>query len=387
MKAVLIAAGKGTRLQPLTLTTSKGMLCVANRPILAWLREMLDFCEQIIIVANKNQKDIIDHFANDKKVKIVFQNEQLGTGHALLQAQRYVKGKFLAMYGDDMYGEEDIKSVAKKDAVTLCSFPTDHPELYGILEVEKNFVRSIEEKPDNPKSNLANCGLYILDPSIFPVLKKLKKGPRGEYDLPEAIKELIDKGVKVKNHTVKTWIPVSHPWNLLDANKYLLDKHGSQIHKSAQIRPGAVIEKPVAIGEGAVVGPNCFLRKYSSIGKDCKVGQAVEVKNSIILENSFASHLSYIGDTLIGKNCNIGGGTIFANLRLDDKNVKMEVNGKRTDSGRRKLGGIVGDGVKFGTRVTVMPGKRIWPNMIVPACHTVTEDIKTEMPLSKYQVK
>ena len=107
----------------------------------------------------------------------------------------------------------------------------------------------------------------------------------------------------------------------------------------------------------------------------------------MLLENSFASHLSYIGDTVVGKNCNIGGGTIFANLRLDDKNVKMEVNGKRIDSGRRKLGGIVGDGVKFGTRVTVMPGKRIWPNILVPACHTVQEDIKKDLPLSKYQKK
>lgn len=134
-----------------------------------------------------------------------------------------------------------------------------------------------------------------------------------------------------------------------------------------------------------MVGPNCYIRKYSSIGKNCKVGQAVEIKNSIVMNSSFVSHLAYVGDTIIGRNCNVGGGTIFANLRLDDKNVKVEVNGTRVDSGRRKLGAIVGDNVKFGTRVTVMPGKRIWPNLMIPACHTVDEDMKSEMPLSKFR--
>ncbi len=387
MKAVIIAAGKGTRLKPLTLTNSKGMLRVANRPILSWTRQFLDFCEQIIIVANEKQRDIIDYFSKDKKVKIVYQKEQLGTGHALLQAEKLIRGKFIAIYGDDLYGPEDLKAFSKKDATVICCFKSENPELYGVLEVEKNTLLGIEEKPKSPKSNLVSCGAFMFDQNIFSLLKKLKKSPRGEYELTDTIKEMVDKGEKIKVNEIKTWIPVSHPWNLLDVNKYLLDKYGSQIHKSARIRPGAVIEDPVAIDEGTIVGPNCYIRKYSSIGKNCKVGQAVEVKNSIILENSFASHLSYIGDTIVGRNCNIGGGTIFANLRLDEKNVKMEVNGKRVDTGRKKMGGVVGDGVKFGTRVTVMPGKRIWPGILVPACHTVDEDIVTEIPLSKYQAK
>lgn len=382
MKAVILAAGKGTRMLPLTATMSKGMIPVANRPLLEWTCKFLDFCEEIIIIVNREQKDIIDYFSNSERVRFVFQDEPLGTGHALLSAEG-IKGKFLVVYGDDIYGEDDIKAVAESGSPVVSSFVSDNPGAYGVLEVRSGEVIGLEEKPAKPKSNLVNCGLYMLDDSVFGILKELEKSPRGEYELTDAIRLMIEKG-DIKNYTVKTWIPLTYPWNILDANKYLLDRHGSNIHKGVEMRPGAVIEEPVAIGEGSVIGPNCFVRKYSSIGKDCKVGQAVEIKNSIVMDNSFVSHLAYVGDTIVGRNCNIGAGAVFANLRLDDKNVKMEVNGSRIDSGRRKLGAVVGDNVKLGVRVTIMPGKRIWPNLMIPACHTVDEDIKSEIPLSKY---
>ncbi|MFA4819379.1 MAG: bifunctional sugar-1-phosphate nucleotidylyltransferase/acetyltransferase [Candidatus Aenigmatarchaeota archaeon] len=384
MKAVVIAAGKGTRMQPLTLTMSKGMLPVANKPVLQWTCEFLDFCDEIIIIVNENQRDIISHFINNKKVRLLFQDAPLGTGHALLQAEG-IKGRFIAMYGDDIYGKEDIENISQLNETALGSFSSENPKIYGVVETKDGWVIDLEEKPEKPKSNLVNCGLYLFDESIFSYLKKIPISPRGEYELTDAIKAMLAGGVKIKNHNVSVWIPLSYPWNILDVNKYLLDKYGKNIHPSVELRPGAVVEDPVAIDAGSVIGPNCYIRKYSSIGKNCKVGQAVEVKNSIIMDNSFVSHLSYVGDTIIGRKCNVGGGTIFANLRLDDKNVKMEINGVRVDSNHHKLGAIVGDGVKFGTRVTVMPGKRIWPNLLIPACMTVNEDIKTELPLSNYQ--
>ncbi|MBS3051356.1 MAG: NTP transferase domain-containing protein [Candidatus Aenigmarchaeota archaeon] len=383
MKAVVLAAGKGTRMLPLTVTMSKGMIPVANKPLLRWTCSFLDFCEEIILVVNESQRDIISEFINEKKVRLVFQEQALGTGHALIQAEQLVDGKFLMIYGDDIYGEDDIKAVSEMDGIVMSSFVSDNPKAYGVLEVRDGHVISLEEKPGHPKSDLVNCGLYLLDKSVFVALRSIPLSPRGEYELTDAIKILIGEG-KVKNHTIKTWIPLTYPWNILDANRHMLDKYGSSIDRSVELRPGAVIEEPVSIGAGSIIGPNCYIRKYSSIGRGCKVGQAVEIKNSIIMDNSFVSHLSYAGETIIGRNCNVGGGTIFANLRLDDKNVKMEVNGVRVDSGRRKLGAIVGDNVKFGTRVTVMPGKRIWPNLLVPACMTIEDDIKSEVPLSKY---
>ncbi len=384
MKAVILAAGKGTRMLPLTATMSKGMIPIANKPLLAWTVRSLGFCDEIIIIVNRGQQDIIDHFSKEHGIRVVFQDKPLGTGHALLQAEKYIDGKFIAVYGDDIYGDGDIRAIAGMEGSVLTSFQSDNPSAYGVLEIKDGHVINLEEKPEKPRSNLVNCGLYLLDSSIFPLLGRIGKSPRGEYELTDAIKLLIKEG-KVKNYIVNTWIPLSYPWNILDANRYFLDKYGPQISERAEIRPGAVIEEPVAIDEGAIIGPNCYIRKYSSIGKNCKVGQAVEIKNSIVMDNSFVSHLSYAGETIIGRNCNVGGGTIFANLRMDDKNVKVEVNGVRTDSGHRKLGAIVGDNVKFGTRVTVMPGKRIWPNLLIPACMTIDEDVKTEVPLSKYK--
>ena len=397
MKAVIIAAGRGTRMMPLTLTMSKGMIPVANKPLLEWTCSFLDFCDEIVIVANKDQKDLLDYFSQDndvqrtsvasKKIRFVFQEQALGTGHALLQAEQYVDGNFIAMYGDDVYRKDDIEKIAAANEVALSSFISENPHLYGVVETKDGFVIGLEEKPQEPKSKLVNCGLYMFDKNIFTYLRKIQLSPRGEYELTDAIRLMIKNSIKIKNHAVSNWIPLSYPWNILDANRYMLDEYGTSIHKSVEIRPGAVIEEPVAIDEGSIIGPNCYIRKYSSIGKNCKVGQAVEIKNSIIMDNSFVSHLSYAGETIIGRNCNVGGGTIFANLRLDDKNVKMEVNGLRIDSGHRKLGAIIGDNVKFGTRVTVMPGKRIWPNLLVPACITIDEDIKSEIPLSKYGEK
>lgn len=384
MKAVIIAAGRGTRMQPLTATMSKGMLPVANKPLLEWTCSFLDFCEEIVLVVNKSQTDIIDFFKNNKKVKLAFQDKPLGTGHALLQVEEHIEEKFITIYGDDIYGKEDIEKISRLDGLALGSFVSDNPKIYGVVEGSE-YIVSLEEKPEEPKSNLVNCGLYLFDKRIFSYLKKTALSPRGEYELTDAIRLMLKDGIRIRNHQVGTWIPLSYPWNILDANKYLLDKYGSNIHPSAEIRHGAVIEEPVAIGAGSVIGPNCYIRKYSSIGRNCKVGQAVEIKNSIVMDNSFVSHLSYAGETIIGRNCNVGGGTIFANLRLDDKNVKMEINGTRVDSGKRKLGAIIGDNVKFGTRVTVMPGKRIWPNLLIPACMTVDDDIKQEVPLSRYR--
>ena len=386
MKAVILAAGRGTRMLPLTVTMSKGMIPVANRPLLGWTCSFLDFCDEIILVVNESQRDIIANFLNNSKVKLVFQEQALGTGHALLCAEQHVEGKFLLVYGDDIYGESDIKAISEMEPPVVSSYKSGNPEAYGVLEIDNNQVIGLEEKPQHPKSNLVNCGVYLLDSSIFGTLKKIPVSPRGEYELTEAVKILIEED-KVKNYTIKTWIPLTYPWNILDANRYILDKYGSNIDKSVELRQGAVIEEPVSIGAGSVIGPNCYVRKYSSIGRNCKVGQAVEIKNSIVMDNSFVSHLAYVGDTIIGRGCNVGGGTLFTNLRLDDKNVKMEINEARVDSGRRKLGAVVGDNVKLGARVTVMPGKRIWPGILVPACHNVEEDIKTEIPLSNFRKK
>lgn len=382
MQVVILAAGNGTRMSPLTKTMSKGMIPVANKPLLQWITSFCSFAEQIIIVINKNQKDIEEYFKDNKKVKLVYQEHQSGTANALSQCEKYITSRFLMMNGDELFPEKDIHEIVKKGPYTVAVFPVDHVERFAAVLVKDGHVIDIIEKQSHPDTKLARCGMEVLDARIFDAIRKIGKSERGEYELPDAYRVLREQGIPSYVYEVSNWISISYPWNILDANKYLLDTYGSKIGK-AEIRPGVVIEKPVVIDDNAVIGPNCYIRAYSSIGKNCKVGQAVEIKNSIVMDNSYVSHLSYVGDSIIGRNVNIGGGTMFANLRLDEKPVKVEINDVRIDSGNRKLGAIVGDNVKFGTNVTIMPGKRIWPNLLIPPSTMINEDIKEQIALGR----
>jgi bifunctional UDP-N-acetylglucosamine pyrophosphorylase/glucosamine-1-phosphate N-acetyltransferase len=143
------------------------------------------------------------------------------------------------------------------------------------------------------------------------------------------------------------------------------------VAETARVRSGAYIEGPAFIGEESDVGPNCYIRPYTSIGKKVRIGNGCEIKNSLIMDNVHIGHLSYVGDSVIGEGCNLGAGTVTANFRLDAGTVKMLVKDVVVDSGRRKLGVVLGDGVKAGINVLFMPGVKVgcnsWvgPNVVV----------------------
>ncbi len=382
MQYVILAAGIGQRLRPITETMSKAMIPVANKPILEWTLDEID-SRDVIVVVRKDQKDIIDHFHG--RCDFVYQDKPRGTAHALLQVKDHIAGNFLAMNVDEFITRNDMKKLAQLKEMHIACYHSNNPELYAALQLGKGKIIDIEEKPKRPKSNLVNSGIYVFDERIFSMINRIKPSARNELEITDAIKLLLNES-EVLPFMLEEWKTITYPWDLLDANSFLLDQHGSQTSESAEIRPGSYIEEPVAIGS-AVIGPNCYIRKYSSIGSGCKVGNAVEIKNSIIMNNSFVSHLSYIGDSVVCRNCNVAAGSIFANLRLDEKNVGMKINGEYVDSGHKKLGGIIGDNVKFGVNVTIMPGKKIWPNIMIPPGATVESDIEKQMPLKKMRGK
>jgi NDP-sugar pyrophosphorylase family protein len=128
------------------------------------------------------------------------------------------------------------------------------------------------------------------------------------------------------------------------------------VGKDTVIMAGAYIEGPVIIGENCKIGPNCYIRPYTCLGNDVRVGNAVEVKNSAVMDGTKIGHLSYVGDSVIGESCNFGAGTICSNLRHDKANIISYIKGQKVDSGRRKLGAIMGDDVKTGIHTTVYPG-------------------------------
>lgn len=171
---------------------------------------------------------------------------------------------------------------------------------------------------------------------------------------------------------------VRHSWELLRAHESHFSTLGpsrihGEIHPHAvidgrlhlgahsRILPGVYIEGNVVIGEHCKIGPNCYLRGHTAIGDHCHIGQAVEIKNSIILSRTSVGHLSYVGDSILGENVNFGAGTITSNFRHDGATHRSMVNGKLVDTGRRKFGSIVGDGVHTGIHTSIYPGRKFLP--------------------------
>jgi bifunctional UDP-N-acetylglucosamine pyrophosphorylase/glucosamine-1-phosphate N-acetyltransferase len=171
------------------------------------------------------------------------------------------------------------------------------------------------------------------------------------------------------------WLDIGRPWDLLEANRWALMRRNHKIvgtvedgahlvgpvtiAETARVRSGAYIEGPAFVDEESDIGPNCYIRPYTSVGKKVRIGNACEIKESIIMDCAHIGHLSYVGDSIIGEKCNLGAGTITANYRLDSGTVKMMVKDKLVDSGRRKLGVILGDNVKTGINALFMPGVKV----------------------------
>ena len=185
---------------------------------------------------------------------------------------------------------------------------------------------------------------------------------------------------------------IRHPWDLLRANERFIssltenrldgDVHPTTVvegvlhlGKGTRILPGVCIEGNVVIGAGCKIGPNCYIRGNTSIGDGCHIGQSVEIKNCLILKNTNVGHLSYVGDSLLGEEVNFGAGTITSNLRHDGANHRSSVAGRLIDTGRRKLGAIVGDGVHTGIHTSIYPGRKLWPGTTTRPGEIVHKDL------------
>jgi bifunctional UDP-N-acetylglucosamine pyrophosphorylase/glucosamine-1-phosphate N-acetyltransferase len=145
--------------------------------------------------------------------------------------------------------------------------------------------------------------------------------------------------------------------------------------EGARVRAGTYVEGPVVIDEGSDVGPNCYIRASTYLGRNTRVGNACEIKNSIVMEGTHIAHLSYVGDSIIGKNCNLGAGTITANLRFDNANIKVMVQGQRINSRRRKLGIFMGDNAQTGVNVCLWPGVIVGMNSWISPGLIVTQNV------------
>jgi len=407
LKAVVLAAGEGVRLQPITLTRPKHLIKVGGKPILEHCLRALKTCgiEEIVLVVHYMADAIRDYFGDGQslglKIGYVEQKEVLGTGNAVGVVEPFVEDDFLLVYGDLLFTVEAVKKVLglhrkEKPVVTMAVVPVENPEGYGIVEVDdEGSVRRIVEKPSREKAptNLANAGIYAFSKEIFEKVRETSASARGEWEVTDAISLLLREGKPVLAVEIlrEYWFDVGRPWDLLEANRWALMRMNHRVcgivesgahlvgavtvAESARVRSGAYVEGPVFIGEGSDVGPNCYIRAFTSIGEGVRIGNGCEVKNSLVMDGVHVGHLSYIGDSVIGEGCNLGAGTVTANLRLDDGSVKMLVKGVVVDSGRRKLGVVLGDGVKSGIGALFMPGVKVGCNSWIGPNVVVSRDV------------
>jgi len=407
MKAVVLAAGLGTRMRPLTFTKPKFLLPVAGKPALDHVFEILKNAgvSEVGVVVGFGKEQIIERYGDGSGMGMRFeylhQKQLLGTANAVSLAEKFVENRdFIVMNGDTLIDLESMRSILrvydeKKSTDgfggVMGTIEVDEPEQFGIVTMKGETVEKVVEKPKRIKSRMANAGTYVFTPEIFRMIKKTKKSKRGEYELTASIQMMIDEGFSIYTAPLNLWADIGRPWDLLVANEYFLRDIKGEIHGKVEvganvsdrvyvgentvIRSGSYVLGPAYIGKNCDIGPNCFIRPATSIGDHVRIGNAVEIKNSIIMDHARIGHLSYVGDSVIGMKCNLGAGTTIANLRLDGKPIKMEVGGKVVSSGRRKLGTIIADNVRTGINCTINVGVKIGPESAIGPGAVVYRDI------------
>ncbi len=381
MKGVVLAAGEGLRCRPLTLTRSKVMLPVANKPILEYVVNALveNGIKDIILVVGYQKNKIMDYFGDgvsfNASITYVDQEAQLGTAHAVAMVRDRVDGKFLVVNGDNLVEGSTIRSLLEAgDDFALLSVPREHPAGYGVVVVEKGRVVRIVEKPHEAISNLLNTGIYLFSPRIFEEIDQTPVSEGGEKLITDTLAGMISRGVEIRNVTTSSlWADAVHSWDLLKLNAMMLERvkeaadtgrhrgckvEGSltgkvSIGEGTVIHGGTHILGPAVIGENCEIGPNVVILPSTSIGDNVFIGPFSEIENSIIMDGvQIASH-AYISNSIVGKNNVLGPGFVTEvgrDLKIEMKDILHHAE---------VLGTVMGDCSKIGARVLVRGGKMI----------------------------
>jgi len=353
MKALILSGGRGTRLRPVTYSTAKQLVPVANKPILHYVIENIikaGITDIGIIISPETGDEIKEsvlkvNFPAD--FSFIVQDYPGGLAHAVKVARNYLKDEPFVMYlGDNLIGS-DINDFVKEfeeekpDAIILLKEVED-PRMFGVAVInEKGEIIKLVEKPKEPPSNLALVGVYLFSPSIHTAIDRIKPSWRGELEITDAIQELVNMGKKVKAHILKSWwLDTGKKDDLLNANRVVLDEwvqedikgvvESSKVIGRVKIEEGAfikdsIIRGPVVIGKGAKI-LNSFIGPYTSIGNECVVENS-SIEYSVIMEKSEIKDIERIDESLIGRNAKVTkGSSVNKALKLnigDDAQVEI----------------------------------------------------------------
>jgi glucose-1-phosphate thymidylyltransferase len=332
MKALILAGGKGTRLRPITYSLAKQLVPVANKPVIEYGIDAIvaaGIKEIGIIVIEPNSP--IEESCGDgsrwgAKFTYIVQPDPLGLAHAVVTAKPFLGDDDFIMYlGDNLIKSSLGDLIAEfqeyRPSATVLLTPVPDPTQFGVAEMEGDQVVRLEEKPKQPRSNLALVGVYLFDRVIHDVIAQLKPSARGEYEITEAIQGLIDRKMTVRSHIVTGWWKDTGTVEaMLDANRLILEdiepaQHGevseSQIEGRVIIGKGAVIKNskvrgPAIIGEGCLV-TNSYIGPFSAIDKFTSI-QDSEIENSIVLQDCQIIGVTRMDGCLIGRGASVKQG-------------------------------------------------------------------------------
>jgi UDP-N-acetylglucosamine diphosphorylase/glucosamine-1-phosphate N-acetyltransferase len=382
MKAIILAAGEGLRCRPLTLTRSKVMLPVANKPILEHVITSLEEngVKDIILVIGYEKERIMDYFEDGLNfgvnIKYVEQKAQLGTAHAIKQAQNLIgpdDTEFLVLNGDNLVEARTIANLLSncEGDASLLTVKMEETAGYGVVLTEGKKVTQILEKRPGDVSRIVNTGIYVFTPQVFETIEKTPISEYGEYAITDALQLMIDERKTVTAvPTDSKWLDAVHAWDLLKANSIVLNaatevemegkleegvvtKGKVSVGKNTRIRSGTYIVGPVMIGDNCDIGPNVVILSSTTIGDNVSIRPFTEIQNSIIMNDCRISSHCCVSNSIIGSNNTLGS------YFVAEEKEKLEINMNGVIHNAPKLGTIVGDDNNIGCRVLVKAGVTI----------------------------
>ncbi|WP_041083561.1 glucose-1-phosphate thymidylyltransferase [Thermotoga profunda] len=333
MKGLVLCAGKGTRLRPLTYTTAKHLIPVANRPVIQYT---LDFMKnagvtQIAIVVSPENRDLFVNVLKDGhefglSIEYVVQEQPRGIAHAVYQAKDFIKDDpFLMVLGDNLIFE-DISPVIENfmktetDAIVLLAHVQD-PRAYGVAVLENERIKYVVEKPKEPPSDLAIVGVYMFRENVFTAIENIKPSWRGELEITDAIDYLVKNGHSVKAHVITGWWKdTGKPEDLLEANRKILDNVKKE-YLLGKLDETSTIQGRVCVGNGSIIvgslirgpviiGGNCkiinsYIGPYTAVGNNVSL-ENCEIENSILMDQSSITNVTTrIDSSILGKGARV----------------------------------------------------------------------------------
>ena len=406
MKVLFLCGGIGRRMFP--LTEDKFLLKFMGKTLLEHQLQIAinTGLMNVILVCNPQNYQRIETIArkfSTATIEIVVQKQPFGIANAVESAAHLLNQEFVIVNPNDIFDDIAYKALLNsrqqdKAVAHIIGYRVNNYFPGGYLVTnEKGDLTSIIEKPGagNEPSDMVN--LLVHSHSNSKTL--ISYISRVETDKDDVYERALDAMCKDKKpiHVVPyagAWFAIKYPWNILDSVRYFLDRAESYISPTAQISSGAVIEGKVVIGDDArilenavirgpvyigprtTIGNSTLIRAYSHIGADCIVGFASEIKGSYVGDSNWF-HMNYVGDSVIGEQCNFGAGTVTANWRFDEKTISVQVNNESVNTGKDKFGTIMGDNCRTGINVSIMPGVKIGPNSIIGPSVCLTEDVES----------